>query len=857
MDAQEQFKDVFGRMIDIGNQYEQNMHWSRDHQEELREMFQRFRDILTDTEGRSVDIAVTQMGLRRDDDAMVFSYMCLQNKEHKGDRAIFRSAAERLSLLQLFQMSFNKHGWYNIHNERDTGNFPERDDYSPEDAFRRIKTGIYFKSKALVNGLGAFQADDPQLSEVIVDDPVNDVIRNELKSVTHGMTTKADTNTALIIDYVGKEMAMRGFRIRNETLYKQKYITYLLPEDPAAMVCMVCNQPKHMHRCPPATDDPALWEPHVFRRKMREVSGRRINTQAFVKIDENDDQNSTIESFVNQVCKEHFVILRNPSTSQGYITPRIVQHYSKNRSDPYGKHLAPHRHTYSFQNGVLVLYTGRGTRPTFYPYECDDTCMERGCDCLKAMRPTTLSALKYFDTFYDWRTIQAQMEGENDKHRVPYEVDGKKRCCHCNREEHDHDDDHPFDPYELEFNPYRHIQTPFLTKIFADQDHKDEALNWMLALVIGRLMFEVNEVDQWQIFVNIVGVAGTGKSMLCNMIQKFFEQCDIGIINNNGQEKFMEGTLIHKRIVLGIEVDDKIDRALGRHSICAMASGDGINATIKGEKSIQIDRFKSHILMVSNTPLYKRDEGGSVFRRKVVIDFPNRITKTDGLYEERLKEEIPAILTRCVGMYLEYAERYGNQKFWNVCPAYFRDVREESRMKNNILELTIRSDLLLFNPNAYMSTQEFINKVREYTQSNNIRGLKMYTADQTKDIHVAFERQHKNIRIERTVRPTPGPGGAGRSTLKTWIVGVGDPENFPEIEPSMEEEEDNNGNPQSALDEFKQHMGSFTPSSSMSEDTLKQALDMMVRRFSSSFNSAEELFGQPQPYQGEEDDNFY
>ena len=121
----------------------------------------------------------------------------------------------------------------------------------------------------------------------------------------------------------------------------------------------------------------------------------------------------------------------------------------------------------------------------------------------------------------------------------------------------------------MEFNPYRHIQTPFLTKIFADQDHKDEALNWMLALVIGRLMFEVNEVDQWQIFVNIVGVAGTGKSMLCNMIQKFFEQCDIGIINNNGQEKFMEGTLIHKRIVLGIEVDDKIDRALGRHSICA------------------------------------------------------------------------------------------------------------------------------------------------------------------------------------------------------------------------------------------------------------------------------------------------
>ena len=42
----------------------------------------------------------------------------------------------------------------------------------------------------------------------------------------------------------------------------------------------------------------------------------------------------------------------------------------------------------------------------------------------------------------------------------------------------------------------------------------------------------------------------------------------------------------------------------------------------------------------------------------------------------------------------------------------------------------------------------------------------------------------------------------------------------------------------------------------MSEDSLKQALDMITRRFS-SFNSAEELFGQPQPYQGEEDDSFY
>ena len=413
---------MFGRTIDIGNQYEQNMHWSRDHQEELREMFQRFRDMLTDADGRSVDIAVAQMGLRRDDDAMVFSYMCLQNKEHKGDRAIFRSAAERLSLLQLFQMSFNKHGWYNIHNERDTGNFPERDDYSPEDAFRRIKTGIYFKSKALVNGLGAFQADDPQLSEVIVDDPVNDVIRNELKSVTHGMTTKADTNTALIIDYVGKEMAMRGFWIRNEEPYVSTSPTSfqrILPPWwawsatspntrtlPASHQCLVgvARAPAQNARCP---GDGSTRRPSSKSTKRRP----ELHHQSFVP-----SAKSTLDP-------------PKPSTSQ-YITPRIVQHYSKNRSDPYGKHLAPHRHTYSFKNGVLVLYTGRGTRPTFYPYECDDTCMEHGCDCLKAMRPTTLSALKYFDTFYDWRTIQAQMEGENGEHRVPYEVDGEKRCSH-------------------------------------------------------------------------------------------------------------------------------------------------------------------------------------------------------------------------------------------------------------------------------------------------------------------------------------------------------------------------------------------------------------------------------------------
>ena len=145
--------------------------------------------------------------------------------------------------------------------------------------------------------------------------------------------------------------------------------------------------------------------------------------------------------------------------------------------------------------------------------------------------------------------------------------------------------------------------------------------------------------------------------MIAELIQMLFERHDIAILNNNAQDKFVEGDLINKRIIIGPEVDHRLHKSFGRTALCAFAAGDWVCATVKGDKSITA-RQEAHIILISNTAIYEfQDEAGSIHRRKVVIEFLKNILHTDGLYKERLRSEIGAIIMKAAGLYLDLAEK--------------------------------------------------------------------------------------------------------------------------------------------------------------------------------------------------------
>jgi len=868
--------------------------WSPEHQEIVVNQYEMLQAIFLSSSGDDLNAYIYQFQLERDQNE-VYTYESNNRGILNGREAIYESRDYLLMHIQLLQVCMHHNGWYDIHDHRDIRTDVVVGDRnvrlgSMVKMFGRLNQSISHKCYMLMYSIGAIETEHDELFDRI---PIFKERQKLMDQFDLLNPEKCPTKTDIqaVMDHTRKCILLDRIKIRGHELFQPKITEHLQPvymntTNGPALVCDYCNRGQHLHKMPPQYNDVETWETHYFRPKLRAVTSKRINTQSYVKVDEMRYKDATIESYINERCKHGGIHHR--LTKHGDSTSKAVDKYFRNNwSDPYAKHLTPDRYAFSFLNGILVVYTTEGSRPIFYPYECDnlEDCEGAECCCNAGMAPSDCVSTKFFNVFYNWRAIQSQLYGEenddNNDDTPPFanlELFLKKRLCpdtgrevcsvcnqphfggephdlvpvmdrccgNCGKGEHEHDAAEcggDFYPWTLKHMAHQHIETPYIDKIFKDQGHTDHVLNFCLLLLIGRSMFETNQIDTWQVFLNIKGEGGTGKSMLLKLLQMFFEKQDIAILNNNAQDKFVEGDLINKRLILGPEVDNKLHRAFSRTAVCAFAAGEYICATVKGDKSVTTQQ-KAHLVLVSNTHIYEQDQGNSIHRRKVVIEFLQNILKTDGQFENRLMQEIGAILTKCVGMYLDVAEKHGSQSFWNICPQYFRDVRERSRMRTNVVEGCILSDLIVFNPEAYISLTNFVTKVKEYAQLNSLRS--QLRTDEIDRVMAAFRQQQKPVTQVHENRPIPGSEARTKTTI--WLVGVGDSQLFREAEPHDTDQETTVVDHRSELEEFLSKRSGGVP-----EEQLREMLDMVVQ-WGSTFPSVD-AFCQP-PYEGNDDNGY-
>lgn len=845
-----------------------------------------------------------QFGLAADE-VDVYLFESLQDGTKRGREAVHQASEFLMLYLQHLMYCMDRCGWYDMQTNQDLRYNVNIDGdeirlNSMVKMFSRLNQCVFHKMKVLMYHVCAVETVDEQLFDRIPMFTQQEKVMNQF-DLLNPAESPNDNEILRVKKHVRISMLLERIKIRGHELFCPKTTGDMRPvymqtrTGEEVLICAHCNRGKHLHKMPPEWNDADTWEQHFFRPKFRQNGTNLINTQSYVKIDPVKYRESTIESYINEKCKYGFI--HQSLTKFGdSCCKTVAKYFRSNWSDPYAQHLRPHRHTFSFINGLLVVYTRQGSRPVFYPYQCDDRgqCSGEHCYCKAGEAPSGLVATKYFDKFYEWRKVESELygqekeEGDDDEtppfanmeaylkprvcpdtgrdicvtcERVHFregECDNfapamEKICKECGKNEEEHDDatcGGLFTPFRLKHMAYRHIRTPFFDKIFKDQGHDGEVLDWIYVL-IGRLVFKTNEIDQWQIFWNIFGEGGTGKTLLLKLFQKFFEQQDVALLNNNAQDKFVEGDLINKRLIIGPEVDNKLHKVFSRTAICAFTDGEYVCATIKGDKSVTVKQ-EAHICLVSNTPIYElQDQGGSLFRRKVVLEFKNKIDKSDGQFENRLMQEIGAILTKCVGLYLDVAEKHGSQSFWNVCPQYFRDVRERNRMRTNVVEGCIQSDLVVFHPEAYISLTNFVRIVKEYASMNSVRT--QLRTDELDRVMKAFENQHKQVVQVHENRPIPG--SETRTSTTKWLVGVGDSR----IENTGWNTQINtNAQPQhNHRQQFQQALATLPSGGEVSEEHVREMLDMVVQKYS-TFASADDFFNQ-QPYQSanNNDDNYY
>lgn len=374
----------------------------------------------------------------------------------------------------------------------------------------------------------------------------------------------------------------------------------------------------------------------------------------------------SIQEFVYSVAKKEvwFDLWKN-LTSRGCGHRDVTTHLT-NCMDMQFPDIVKNRHVWSFTNGVFIgkkwsdttgLYTS-----VFYPYESTE---------FKNLDQSVVSC-KYFD--------QA------------------------------------FDNYEHLPNWYD-IPTPHFQSVLDYQGFDEDVAKWAY-IMGGRLCFDVNDMDGWQVIPFLKGVARSGKSTLITKVfRKFYGAEDVRTLSNNVEKKFGLSAIYDSYMFIAPEV--KNDLALEQAEFQSIVSGEDVSIAVKCEKAKSIEWKTPGILGGNEVPQWK-DNSGSILRRILTFNFGKQVKDADTSLDDKLELELPVILQKCVRAYLEYAQRYADKDVWNVVPEYFKKVQRQVAMVTSTLENFLHSPEIEMDPKACCPKTEFIAKLNQYCTLNNL-----------------------------------------------------------------------------------------------------------------------------------------
>lgn len=265
------------------------------------------------------------------------------------------------------------------------------------------------------------------------------------------------------------------------------------------------------------------------------------------------------------------------------------------------------------------------------------------------------------------------------------------------------------------------IKTPYFQSILDYQKFPDEVSRWMYVMA-GRLMYDVGDLDQWQVITFFKGIARSGKSTLITKVfKKFYESEDVKTLSNNIERKFGL-SMIHDAFLF-ISPEVKGDLCLEQAEFQSMVSGEDISIARKNEKALSITWKTPGVLAGNEIPNW-RDNSGSVLRRLVTFNFAKQVIEADPKLDEKLDSELPSIMLKCVRAYLDYSNRYSGKDIWQVLPEYFRQIQNQVAMVTNALQHFLASEKLTYGKDLFCPQKLFVQMFNQHCMENNLGKFK-------------------------------------------------------------------------------------------------------------------------------------
>ena len=258
---------------------------------------------------------------------------------------------------------------------------------------------------------------------------------------------------------------------------------------------------------------------------------------------------------------------------------------------------------------------------------------------------------------------------------------------------------------------------PNFKKILDYQEFSMEVQLW-ICIFMGKCGYDIGEMERWQILSYFLGAGNAGKStILTKILQKWYEEDDVGIIPNNIEKQYGLKPHINKFLVLAPEMQG--DCKLEQTDWQLMCEG-GKNTFAQKYKDAESEYWKVPMAMAGNSLIKYKNMGGQVSRRTAVINFTKKVIDVDQNLEIKLEKELPIIIKMCISGYLWAVNRYGDKGIWKILPEYFHENRNEMDQTTNILEHFLKSEKIIIDKDKYIPEKVFKQVFNEHCRENNL-----------------------------------------------------------------------------------------------------------------------------------------
>jgi hypothetical protein len=278
--------------------------------------------------------------------------------------------------------------------------------------------------------------------------------------------------------------------------------------------------------------------------------------------------------------------------------------------------------------------------------------------------------------------------------------------------------DKEFDPSLIDV-PWKDIPTPNSEKIFYDQKMEIEVRHWVY-IVAGRMLYELKERDDWQVIPMLLGVAGSGKSTITDMlIGSIYDRVDVGVLSNNCEPQWAVSGLIGK--LIWITPECKADFSLEQAIFQSMVSGERISVSEKF-KTPYSTQFRIPGFLSGNVMPDWEDHSGSIQRRMLIFKFSEKIEEHDMMLGQRIRDELPTFIVKANKAYREVSEEHGAKNIWTILPKTFIEVNADTMAEKNPVELFIRSSYVKIGPGCATRVEEVNSVFRNWCSENGFKG---------------------------------------------------------------------------------------------------------------------------------------